>query len=565
MCIYIERKLKTNRKKTSWQPVTQKMAESNTVTTNLYSQIFNFMLKYLLPLPIVRRTFKVRQYIEQAVFEKHYKLPDNVCEVVRIGSQYEGLSVAMTSSAGGDAIYSLSDYGVMPVLKGYLVRDPSHPKIDKEKEKENYCGNIEILEINEASHAGYCKLRSLQTGKFVGMQFNADCTGKIDIYHDGEMSAATQIPYSDLIIPGFYHAADNVEVKTFVHGPAISCTNIQVHPGGLFRTGQEVDVVLALKCQRWPVVATEWFQRLSSSDWPSLQTRDKVKLTSCYVVAVAHKLSPNPHQEWRYSFAAIEKQLAHSFTFAQRGSYIVAKMLFKAVFIGMDTISSYCLKTQMFWTCEKESRSSWTYDNMGVYALKVLSELAENLHSGVLRHYIIPENNIIDHLPGAVLHVASKKLTQLVQNPLPAMQQIRHTTTYFAVITHPPDLTFMPVTSMFQMSAESNSDISSRFLESELAIMKHYCSMLKKPITNKIQEHFSRLKFALLVDIAEAISRKDDSPYKISDIMNMIERELLNVNAENVPKWKDFVQEYHKELDSASSKSVEEIMKADAF
>lgn len=195
----------------------------------------------------------------------------------------------------------------------------------------------------------------------------------------------------------------------------------------------------------------------------------------------------------------------------------------------------------------------------------MLSELAENLHSCVLRHYIIPENNIIDHLPTAVLHDASQKLTALVQNPVPAMQQIRQITTYFAIITHPPDRTLMPVTSLLENSAEGYSDIPSRFLESELAIMKHYCSMLKKPITNKIQEEFSRLKFALLVDIAEAISRKDDSPYQTSDIMDMIDKELLNVNAENVPKWKEFVQEYRKELDSTSSKSIDAIMKADAF
>ena len=426
------------------------------------TEIYHHMLKRLLPLPIVRRSFKLRLYCEQVSSQRLRVLPDEVTDIVYIGSQHEGLSVTTTSIDGGDAFVSKSDYDAMPVLRRYQAIDPGcnrrYPEsietLTADKSSLESTNPLELLEIHEASHAGYCKLKSLRTGNFVGLRFDEDGSGKINIFHDGNLTGSLTIPYKQLIIPGLYedNNAELVEVIAYVHGPAISCTKIQVHPGSITQTGAEVDVVLSIKCQTWPVVADGFLSRIEGCGWPSKEVRDNLKLENCYVVAVAPALSPNPQQEWRYSFASVEKVLARSFTYAQRGSYILTKMLFKTALVGIDKVSSYCLKTQMFWFCESEGSRVLRYNTIGLYALQLLSELADNLATGVVKNYIIPENNMVDHVPQAILIEASRKLKEVVRNPVPVMKTIRQSTKYFGSITHPNEKAFEPLAAWFDIN-----------------------------------------------------------------------------------------------------------------
>ncbi|XP_045158347.2 uncharacterized protein LOC123524315 [Mercenaria mercenaria] len=527
---------------------------------DLKMEVSLFMLKHLLPLPIVRRSYKLRLYLEQTKMKiiERKRLPPELSDVLFIGSQNEGLSVTVTEIDGGDAFCATSDYDTMPVLKQYRAKN-----ISESDSTSNESEEVNILEMCEASHPGYCRLRSKATGKFVGMRFNPDCSGKVDIFHDGVQVGETNVPYADVIV-GFSDKPDTVEIKTYIHGPAIACTKIQTHPGNITQTGIETDVVLSIKCQSWPIVALEWFKRQetksSESDWPSHETKENMKSTECYVVAVPHQLSPNPTEEWRYSFAPVEKVLARSLTYAQKGSYIIAKMLFKTALQNIDKVSSYCLKTQMFWLCEEESSSAWSYDQVGYYALEVLSKLAKNLKNGVVRHYIIPENNIVSHIPASTLQEVSETLSELVCNPFPVMEKIRRTTKYFGIILHPHEESFLPVLKLLEQQTADDNEIKDRFHASKLAIMGHYCSMLKKPIVNKVQEEFSKLKFALLMDIAEEIGNDSDSAETADDMIAKIANELSKYTEENVKRWHVFVQEYWKSVDNIKSENVEQML-----
>lgn len=524
--------------------------------SSLEVKVSCFMLKYLLPLPVVRRSYKLRLFTEvtQTQWKQRNKIPSVVSDVLFIGSQYEGLSVTVTSVEGGDAIYAMSDYDTMPVLKDYIVTENNSPQTVLTSENES----TEILKIYEASHPGYCRLKSVKTEKFVGMCFNPDCSGNVDIFHDGVKVGETNVPYTE-IIPGFFEKPDTVDIKMYVHGPAIACTKIQIHPGSITRTGQEVDVVLSIKCQSWPMVASKWFQRQSSKsgNWPSKQTIEKVKSTGCYLVAVSHPNSPTPREEWRYSFAPVEKILARSLTFAQKGSYIIAKMLFKTA-LEHDKVSSYCLKTQMFWLCEEVSSPSWTYNDVGYYALKVLLKLAKNLKNGMIQHYIIPENNIVSHIPTSILQEVSNTLMEVVSNPFPVMEKVRRTTKFFGIILHPPEESFQPVISLLKSPSADKGEIYNRIGISKFSIMEHYCSMLKKPITNVVQEEFSKLKFALLMNIAEDIGNDDCVPDTMRDVINRIANKLSKYAEENEKKWTSYVDKYMKSVDKIQSENVEE-------
>ena len=120
-------------------------------------KIYHHMLKRLLPLPIVRRSYKLRIYCEEISSQRERILPNEVTDIVYIGSQHEGLSVTITSIDVGDAFVSKSDYDAMPVLRRYLVVDPSLPVITEECTAEigstKSTELVEILEIREASHS----------------------------------------------------------------------------------------------------------------------------------------------------------------------------------------------------------------------------------------------------------------------------------------------------------------------------------------------------------------------------------------------------------------------------
>ena len=86
--------------------------------------------------------------------------------------------------------------------------------------------------------------------------------------------------------------------------------------------------------------------------------------------------------------------------------------------------------------------------------------------------------------------------------------------------------------------------------------MKHYCSLLNRPIKSKIQEEFAKLKFALLIDLAIDIANEEHLRYSIAELQDMVAQELSSVNVDNVEKWMKFSDDYLKSIGKISSEDV---------
>ena len=134
-------------------------------------------------------------------------------------------------------------------------------------------------------------------------------------------------------------------------------------------------------------------------------------------------------REWRLSFTEPELSLAQSLKDKQRQAYITAKMFIKTAIQELRKskpslketrlITSYDVKTAMFWLCEKKP----TWDNI-LDDIKILFEsLLDHYKEGVLPDYFIPEKNIIGGVSDASLNICQTVLHELQEFPLLIIKQ----------------------------------------------------------------------------------------------------------------------------------------------
>ncbi|XP_045170620.2 uncharacterized protein LOC123533050 [Mercenaria mercenaria] len=181
-------------------------------------------------------------------------------------------------------------------------------------------------------------------------------------------------------------------------GPAITkVENLQM------RDFFDHDFVPAIQCVDWPSQARDWILRKRSSDWPTRQLLEECVSSTCHVVPVGCKdsMCSEKGKEWRLSFTETEVKLARSFTEKQRQSYIAAKMLIKTAVNQLRNkipylkqyrlVSSYDVKTTMFWLCE--TRTNW--DDVLANVKDIINSLLGYFGMRFLPDYFIPEKNLI--------------------------------------------------------------------------------------------------------------------------------------------------------------------------
>ena len=171
------------------------------------------------------------------------------------------------------------------------------------------------------------------------------------------------------------------------HGPAL--TSVGAVPG----LNKDMDFVSSIKCADWPFQARDFLRRMQK------MSIAKEKLPPCLLVPVAHPQSDMPDIEFRMSFSLIEKYLIQRWSAEQFDCYSKCKHLcnryVKTVQENQKGISSYFVKTAMFWMIE---RNSTKLPNSGplVYTvqdlLKTLYKMIQDKH---LPNYFISECNLI--------------------------------------------------------------------------------------------------------------------------------------------------------------------------
>ena len=163
-----------------------------------------------------------------------------------------------------------------------------------------------------------------------------------------------------------------------------------------------MDMVSSIRCRFWPSSAMEWIDRPRHYGWPSTCAKDNIVAFGHHLVPVGHPSSPMKEMQWRISFSIAERTLVWSFNHAQIQCYAMMKLILKE-FIKVkcsentkDVLCSYFIKTFLFWQYEETDPSFWQIKNLRGCITYLLREFYKSLQGGVLRHYFIPQFNLLE-------------------------------------------------------------------------------------------------------------------------------------------------------------------------
>ncbi|KAL3837358.1 hypothetical protein ACJMK2_022722 [Sinanodonta woodiana] len=192
-----------------------------------------------------------------------------------------------------------------------------------------------------------------------------------------------------------YSSLGTTKPSIYGHGPCTTTsysdtTSLRIH-------AIESDIALGIQCVRWPLEAEEWFERKREKSWPSAQLIEAIRIMPCYILPVGDPNSKNEHLEWRFAFVPAERELVWSFNDCQIQCYIILKFLKRKYInaIASDELSSFCLKTIVFWISEERGLEMWTSSNLVECVHQCLIRLRESIESTFLPHYFLRKRNLL--------------------------------------------------------------------------------------------------------------------------------------------------------------------------
>ena len=156
-----------------------------------------------------------------------------------------------------------------------------------------------------------------------------------------------------------------------------------------------LDMVPCLKCDGWPTVAKEWIDR--PRNWPEETLFNKLQTKGFYIVPKPSGVIGNTQNEWRISFSELEADLLQNLNDVQARVYYILRCFYVRYLKSelKDTISSYHLKTGMFWMLAKKRSNEWKEENISSLVLEILQQLLEWYVDQFLPHYFIREHNLL--------------------------------------------------------------------------------------------------------------------------------------------------------------------------
>jgi Mab-21 protein len=187
-----------------------------------------------------------------------------------------------------------------------------------------------------------------------------------------------------------------------------------------------IDIVPFLKCRFWPRIAVEWETR--ERLWPDQSCVEDIVRSSTRLIG---KGKTHRSIDWRWSFSLAELQLTRLWTIDQFFIYNVFKNIFYRFINPLEPtddaqqnyLTSYLVKTIMFWTCEQSPPSFWEESNHGDSLTKLLTSLMSALESRRLEHYFI-SFNLLEGIADQLADQAVKILCSLLRDPQSIIDQI---------------------------------------------------------------------------------------------------------------------------------------------
>ena len=183
----------------------------------------------------------------------------------------------------------------------------------------------------------------------------------------------------------------NVACGTFSieHGPCATYT-----VSGTLK----MDRAYCFRCNHWPCIALPWIQRCQLKHWPPESVLSAIEKEGCHVVPISSApLDLERDIEWRISFSIAELKLVHCMNHCQFLCYGMMKIFLKEVINADDddpSLSSYFIKTDMFWVIHNDRRIEWTPCNLFLCFWNCLKLLLSWVYKGECPNFFIPQNNM---------------------------------------------------------------------------------------------------------------------------------------------------------------------------
>ncbi|XP_069110457.1 uncharacterized protein [Argopecten irradians] len=185
------------------------------------------------------------------------------------------------------------------------------------------------------------------------------------------------------------------QIPIETHGPAGAILSEQS------KMDTDMDVVFGFRCNVWPREADEWVSRPRLHDWPGKGLIHQIVQGGCYLVPVGDKTSSDTFLQWRISFASAERKLIHSVSHVQFLVYCLLKYILKQIsdklkqiYRDEDIVSSYIIKTVLFYALECTSKSFWQERNIFLCFMLCLNILTSWVKTAYCPNYFISNNNM---------------------------------------------------------------------------------------------------------------------------------------------------------------------------
>ncbi|VDI13358.1 Hypothetical predicted protein [Mytilus galloprovincialis] len=254
-------------------------------------------------------------------------------------------------------------------------------------------GHCQSIRQSEKRHPGYSKLSviSLDCRFFEDDVSKYTFTGK----KDGKV-------YLKNNVKEIINGPDSTKHYS-IHGPAFNHVIYPQKPNShqddfyIFQRNERMsaDVVFCIGSNQWPDEAYEWITRIRASDWPTRKLVDHIIKTGYLLAGVGNKASHESELQWRISFNEAEQLMIESFNETQIHCIFLLKLMKNISLsnIAGKNITSYSMKTVMFWCLEKKQDTFWQYSNLVVCFCFCVTKLKSFVKRGFLPNYFIRNRN----------------------------------------------------------------------------------------------------------------------------------------------------------------------------
>ena len=309
-------------------------------------------------------------------------------------------------STGEATLQKGSDMDVMIVAPDILVTENANYRCSEDK-----FGHV-FLMVRDKSSPVYVKLKPLKLD-----EEDPDINIILDKSAGGDTLASSE-KYVNYVVERHVKLHGN---EHFQNGPCASF----VSKSNIGHWTWEIDFAYAFKCTSWPNDTEEWFARPRQNGWPSGEILEKIRKLDCHVVATGNPLSPSRNVEWRISFMLAERELVRSFNEMQLKCFSLLKTILHSKISPSfpDHLSSYHMKTTLFWVIEEMPQKDWTPENLVNCVNICLDRISKSVRSKNLPHYILRKENLFEHklMDSTMRMNLHEELCKYVQNPILAI------------------------------------------------------------------------------------------------------------------------------------------------